>query len=592
MVLVEGGETGALMPADALLEYIGSVLDQQRTITIADAGQRRELAAICSCLSIPGGTTLFLEGDDPESIYLIVAGMLGLFARGDDGELALVRRMGTGEVVGEIGFLTGEPRSGTVRALRNSELLRISREALDEASSRRPDIARSLCAVAVHRLLSSERSRMASSPPRAICLVPVDATVDIAPFVDSFAQALAPFGKVAIAAFDRDHGRSAVWFADLEKSCDFLLLPATSKSPAWTRFCLQQCDRVLVLANGDSEPHLPPIPKPDRGFGAASIPLDLVLGWRGEVTTRLNARWLELIRPAAHYHVRAVIDIARVARLVFGRGTSLVLSGGGARGLAHVGAIQALREQDVAIDAIGGTSIGAVIGAMHALGWDLAGAASSCVDVFSQNRFTDFALPRIALFSPRKFERTLGKWFGALNIEDTPLPFFCVSTNLSQGKAEIHRSGPMATWLQASTAIPGVFPPVVEKGIEHVDGGVLNNFPVNAACAFGGGPIIGVDVGSDSAGFHGAVGKPGSANAKTGHEAPKMIDLLWRVGTIGNSSADAAGSAECDFVIRPSVAGVKILAWRQRERAVAAGYRAVMENIDAIRSAVGSEKRR
>jgi NTE family protein len=268
---------------------------------------------------------------------------------------------------------------------------------------------------------------------------------------------------------------------------------------------------------------------------------------------------------------------------VFGRGTSLVLSGGGARGLAHVGAIRALREQGVDIDAIGGTSIGAVIGAMHALGWDLSDAARSCVDAFSQNRFTDFALPRIALFSPRKFERTLGRWFGSLNIEDTPLPFFCVSTNLSSGKSEIHRSGSMATWLQASTAIPGVFPPVLEKGVEHVDGGILNNFPVNAASAFGGGPIIGIDVGSDSAALQGADG--------TGREARKMIDLLWRVGTIGNSAANAAGSAQCDVLIRPSVAGVKILAWRQRELAVAAGYRAVMDQIDAIRSAVGSKKR-
>ncbi len=574
---------GALMQEDALLEYIGSVFDRQRIILVADEGQRRDLAAVSSCMSVCGGTTLFGEGDDSDSIYVIVAGMLGLFAKGPEGELALARRMGAGEVVGEIGFLTGESRSGTVRALRNSELLRISREALEEAALRRPDMMRSLCAAAVRRLLSGERARMASSPPRAICVAPVDATDDVDACVEAIGRALAPFGKVATATFERDRGRSVAGFADLEKTHDFLILAAKLEAAAWTQFCLRQCDRVLLLASGASESHVPEVLGPDRSFVPEAIPLDLVLRWRGDMETTQTARWLNLIRPSAHYHARATSDLARLARLVFGRGTSLVLSGGGARGLAHVGAIQALHDQGVDIDAIGGTSVGAVIGAMHALGWNLADAARSCVDAFSHNRFTDFAVPRIALFSPRKFERTFGRWFGALNIEDTPIPFFCVTTNLSRGKAEIHRSGPLATWLQASTAIPGVFPPVVEQGAEHVDGGVLNNFPADAAAGFGGGPIIGVDVGANSGALRGVVGKTGAP-----HGPRKMIDLLWRVGTIGSGAANAAGSAKCDVVIRPSVEGVKILAWNLREHAVEAGYRAVMADIDAIKSTIGA----
>jgi NTE family protein len=571
------------MHEDSLLDYAVAMLGRQNAIPIADGSQRRELAKACSCLSALGGTDIFVEGSQSDSIYLIVTGMLGLFTAGPNGQPALARRMGAGEVVGEIGFLTGEPRSGTVRALRNSELLHISREALEETLSRRPEILRSLCGAAVRRLLSNERSSIASSPARTISLVPINPTIDIGGPVEGMARALAAFGKVAIGACEHDRDWSAGRLSDIEKSHDFLLLTTNPKDAAWTQFCLRQCDRLLLLANGDDEPESPAALGANRSVIPENLPRDLVLQWRGRVDTTLTSRWLSLIRPSAHYHARSSSDIARVARLVFGRGTTLVLSGGGARGLAHVGAIRALLEQGIEIDAIGGTSIGAVIGAMYSLGWNLDDAARSCVDAFSRNRLTDFAFPRTALFSGRKFERTFGAWFGSLNIEDAPIPFFCVSTNLSRGKAEAHRSGSLAKWLQASTAIPGVFPPVVDGGAVHVDGGVLDNLPVDAARGFCAGKIIGVDAGSEA----GVDFEKGGDRSPSGRaELPKLSDLLWQVATIGNSAAYSDGPPQCDVVVRPALADIKLLAWRLREHAVDAGYRAVMEHISAIRSAV------
>ncbi len=251
-----------------------------------------------------------------------------------------------------------------------------------------------------------------------------------------------------------------------------------------------------------------------------------------------------------------------------------------------MGAISALKDCGVPVDVVGGTSIGAVVAAIFALEWNLPELSMSLADEFARVRFTDYAIPSVAVFSKRRFDRTLGRWLGELRIEDAPIPFFCVSTNLTDGRPSLHRAGPFATWLRATTAIPGIFPPVLEHDAVHVDGGVLNNLPTNCMSEFGVSVRIAIDVGSDSGGpwrFRGdhLVQAGGKTNL------PSLLELLVRVGTIGSGAAEESMRGQGDVVIRPAVSDIGVFGWRARERAIKAGYQAVLEHLPEIRAAVG-----
>jgi NTE family protein len=100
------------------------------------------------------------------------------------------------------------------------------------------------------------------------------------------------------------------------------------------------------------------------------------------------------------------------------------------------------------------------------------------------NPTSDYTFPLVSLVSGRKVGRLLRREFGAACIEDSRLPFFCVSTNLTRGQAAVHRQGELWLWLRASVAIPGVLPPVIADNQVYVDGATINNLPVDVMREF------------------------------------------------------------------------------------------------------------
>ncbi len=176
-----------------------------------------------------------------------------------------------------------------------------------------------------------------------------------------------------------------------------------------------------------------------------------------------------------HHHLRGPADYDRVVRLLTGRAVGLVLSGGGARGFAHLGVVRALREHGVPIDLVGGTSMGAILAAGVASEWsheELVRRFKRCfVDT---NPLSDYTLPLVSLVSGRKVSTLLRSELGDIDIEDLPLPYFCVSSNLTTGRMSVHQQGTLWRWLRASVAIPGVLPPVFQGGEVFVDGGAMN----------------------------------------------------------------------------------------------------------------------
>ena len=229
-------------------------------------------------------------------------------------------------------------------------------------------------------------------------------------------------------------------------------------------------------------------------------PLHLLLRRSGDNPAPGSTRpWLEAYPGVSmHHHIRHEGDLARVARLIGGHATGLVLSGGGARGFAHIGVLRALREAGIAVDYVAGCSAGAIVGAGIAADWDDAHLATALRAAFVEDDpLSDFTLPLVAMHSGHKVSQVLKRTFGEGDIEDLPLPFFCVSTDLSEGVLHVHERGPLWITLRATSAIPGVVPPVFHERRVLVDGGVMDNLPVEEMRHRLGGDIIAVDVGGN-----------------------------------------------------------------------------------------------
>jgi predicted acylesterase/phospholipase RssA len=281
----------------------------------------------------------------------------------------------------------------------------------------------------------------------------------------------------------------------------FVICQAEAEMTEWTRKCIAHADRLLLVAHAAHSPDITAIEEAllDPGFGTTFTDKELVLLHpdRSAAPTK-TAAWLEPRESYRHSHVswEGSQDFNRLARLLSGNAVTLVLGGGGARGLCQIGAIRAIRESGIPIDAVGGTSIGAIIGALVALGWVDERILQSCKHAFVDDRpLDDVTIPMFAMLSGRKLARTLEHHIGDVDIEDLWQPFFCVSTNLSKSRINVHHSGRLLRALQASTSLPGLLPPVVADGDLHVDGGVLDNLPVGVMKRFIGGSTIAVESG-------------------------------------------------------------------------------------------------
>jgi NTE family protein len=197
----------------------------------------------------------------------------------------------------------------------------------------------------------------------------------------------------------------------------------------------------------------------------------------------------------------------------------------------------------------------------------------------ASNPLADFTIPFVSLVSGHKVSRLLREAFGERCIEDLALPFFCVSSNLTTGRACAHRSGPLWQWLRASLAIPGVLPPVFHSGNVYVDGGVTENLPVALMRDWQRGEVIASDIGGDR-----AVKAPLDefelpplwrmvVQWHTGIRRPGLLSVLLGAGMVNAGAASLAARSAATLLLAPALHEIELLEWRAFDRAIEIGYR-------------------
>ena len=323
---------------------------------------------------------------------------------------------------------------------------------------------------------------------------------------------------------------------------------------------------------------------------AASLPVPLA-----------SARTLHVRRagppgPGAHGGAAPLLgsDLGRAARVLSGRAQGLVLGGGGPRGFAHLGVLQALDDAHIPVDMVAGTSIGAIMSAARAMDLTAEDRRRRTLDAFVESgRLFPPTFPMLSFTSGRKIKLLLEEPqnFGTRTIEECWLPFFCVSANLTRAETVVHERGSLATAVRASMALPGILPPVPWGRDLLVDGGVLNNLPVDLMRArVGRGQVIAVDL-----------TVPVEVEAPLGYRdtpsgwgllwdrvrrAPRDLPLLPGVLMRAKELASIATQRELlasnppDVVIRPDVADCPMFDFAAAADLIDIAYRQTMARLD------------
>lgn len=474
--------------------------------------------AACELQTFKSGQILFRQGEPGDNMYLVVSGRLRLVVDNPGEEPRTISEVVVGESISEFGILSTQPRPMSAYAVRNTRVLRLDRMGLLGLIHRHPEIM-----IAIARRFAQQRQRaLGIGPPRmptaqVRVLLPVSADVPVLDIAERLAQEMRRFGQVRVldrTRFETQYGREGAadarfneaegaavddWLMREEERCQVILYVADVHWSNWTQRCVNQSDRLLLVAQSRDNPRPCAIEEGlarylgDERFYRPRMEL-LLLHPPGTLRPVGTARWLNQRQLASWYHIRLNEDShwQRAARRLTGHAVGLALSGGSALGYIHIGVFRALEESGVPVDIVGGTSMGALLGGLYATGWTIEQTGRAAMQFGRSDQLFDFTLPFTSLFASMKVTNMYRKLFGEQQIEDLWRPFFCVSCNATEAEAFVHRQGLLWRSVRASTAIPGVFSPILEKGEVLIDGGVVNNFPVDLvyeACE--GGTIIG-----------------------------------------------------------------------------------------------------
>lgn len=525
---------------------------------------------------------LFRQGDPTDALYVIISGRLEVVR---DGEL--VRELGAGDVVGELGVLTGAPRQASVRARRDTQLVRIAPESVEEVLRQDPSVLRALTNALANQVQrgSTSSEEVGTRQPSVVSVVGLAEDVPANELADALGAEMSEYWSTVVS-----RGASAGELQRLETEHDRVLLVSTDPTDAqWRSFCLRQSDRVILVAGGDTAP-----PQFNEQFDCYAV-------LAGRPNRSRLAQWHDTLAPwflyqtdASHadrtqsdgFQPRVAQAVgpqplsaiaANLARRLCGRSIGVTIGGGGARSLAGIGVVEELIRAGYQIDRFSGCSFGAIVAAFFATGRDPAAVDAACYEeLVRHNPLNDYAIPRVAVTRGHKVESGISRSFGEITFEELPLELALVSTDLLRRTLVVHRRGPLAHALRASVSMPGLFPPVEIGGSLHVDGAVLDNLPVEALSERDEGPIVAINFG---AGLSGSIRQGPLRRTSLG-------ETLLRSILMGGARALDRAKQQATVLVTPDTRQIGLLEFHQIDQAREAGLSAGAAAVDALRAAM------
>lgn len=558
-------------------------------------------------VAIGSGEILFRRGDPADGVYVVESGRMEVLI-GEPGDYRVVAELGPGQVIGEIAYFTGAPRSATVRARRDTFLLRSSESAFERVLDLHPRVAISLARLLAQRLSPGTASAPAAPAGRVFSVITPDGE-RFQGLVKAIARQMSPPAVVKTVEHLRKkvgtlpenlselRRRFRAWLDAAEERHTHILLHLSERWDRWTQLCLPQSDHHVRIVD-------PTAPVEPIQAERESALHDLVLLHpHGTRRARDTGRWLDPRPPnVRHHHVANgdIDDVRRVSRFLSGRAVGLALGGGAARCFVHVGVLTGLSELGITIDAVTGTSSGSHVAAALAAGFPVGEIATRLRRAMvEQNPLGRATFPVVALRDTRSTFRIAEEVCEGRAIEDLWLPFRCVSTDLTAGAARFHTRGDLARALVASGALPVLMPPVLEDGHVLCDGGLLDNLPVAPLRRLGASPIIACTVSSAA----GVRAEEGLQVVPSGlsmllrrlspfHTAPKIPNIFamaFQSVTCTGALQGRDPDSRPDLLLSPDVTGFGAADFDKHAQMVDVGRRYVLEHAAQLKELIGAE---
>ncbi|KAF1334722.1 Patatin like protein, partial [Globisporangium splendens] len=437
-----------------------------------------------------------------------------------------------------------------------------------------------------------------------------------------------------------DRANLSTWLGDIESSNELVIYEADAQLTPWTKLCIRQADHILLLCSDTHPQHaflsematilqdawekksvsisVVRIRKKDWTLSAVeeaarlaahdasrtnALKKKLRISRNSEILPRFllpmeKYEWISSFHNVQFPFEAHQPDFLRLCRRITGNAVGVVLGGGGARGLAHIGVLRALEECGIHVDVVGGTSIGAFIGAIYALHPHDLTLVESKVHALSlsmssiMEKLRDLTLPISSFFNGSRFNRSIQEFFYDLSIEDLMLNYFCVSTDIAKSRMSVHHSGHVWKYVRASMSLQGYLPPISEDGSLLLDGGYMNNLPADVMKEEGGIKyIVAVDVGSEPRRGYFSYGSSLSGwwllwnkinpFAKT-VIVPSMGDVSAALAYVSSEQHKDRMKAECiDLYLRPPVNDYGTLQFDKMEEIIRVGYEYALPRIQA-----------
>lgn len=561
-------------------------------------------------LNLPGGEALYRNGEEGSALYILISGRLRVETRLDDGT-STSTEISRGEMVGENEVLMGEPRGATVTAIRDSELIKLRQAELTRLTMRYPQVMMRINRLLAGRLRSIySQQRLTTHSVITIALIPTGPDMPLADFVRLFTQVLNTYaptlrlnrthvdaelgpGAARITADNSENARLADWLSAQEAKYRYIIYEADPKPSAWTVRCIRQADRVLLVTRAGTSPTPRTI---ERHIGELSAwgRTELVLVHEpGTVRPSGTRLWLKSRPVRRHHHLRLgnTDDLHRLGRWLTNQAQGLVLSGGAARGFAHIGVWKALEEAGFQIDAVGGTSMGSIIASALAMGYDPDSLVEICKELFGKYRpFQEYTLPFFSILRSKRLDQMLRTQLGGVEIEDLWINYFCVSANLTEAEPKIHREGSLFKAVRSSIAIPGITLPVIEGNNLFVDGGVVNSLPFDVMREICQGKVIAVDTTPSrdveiDCGYS-QFPSPWAALLsrinpfQKPKKVPNILQIMARATMINSIRRRNDVRRDVNYYLRPPVEGFGMLEFEAIDAIVEAGYLYAKEEIE------------
>lgn len=568
---------------------------------------------------------LMNEGDDPDYFYFVYSGrfIVTKSSSEDDGEVVLGSII-QGDTIGEMAIISSKKRTATVISVRESYLLMWSYTDIKYLLEKSPRLAVHISEITINRmgkLLSDAHMPGIRDDIKIVSLVSAgQGAPDVSSFSKEFFNALTEYEKVftlgpdMLGKLDEEcdlkHIDKPSWpmavsrlIVKLEQEYDLILLNTSSPHAEWMSFCLNSSEGVILYAEHDSSKELNKNEKIIFDNKNKYRPIYLVIKHQYSNKIHGTTDWLDN-RPVSSVHHIAENDsksIQRLARIFTNQSVSLVLSGGGSNGYAHIGLLRALHESNIEIDAIGGVSIGSFIGALYASG-------KSLDEIRKQLKYLMQALrkpwalqiPFSSMLNPKYVHKVFKSALSDVNIEDLWLSYFCLSCNLAKAQDTVFTQGPVFETVISSCTIPGTLSPACINGDLFIDGGATNTLPGDVMKKRFPGVVLGamvarerpIDLDSHYKKFPTSkqyllnIINPFSKKKKI----PSIFEILNRSVVVGNKSKLQEVKKQIDFTFEPDLSsgGIFFYDFNKLEEI---GYQHAMENMHIIKKIIANVRR-